>query len=31
MRYCNHRKNIFKMTINENGIEIFPDQIVDDL
>jgi len=31
MRYCKHRKNIFKMTINENGIEIFPDQIVDDL
>ena len=31
MRYCKHRKNIVKMTINDNGIEIFPDQIIDDL
>ena len=31
MRYSNHRKNIYEMKINENGIEIFPDQIVVDL
>ena len=28
MRYCNHIKNIIKMDINNNGVEIFPDQIL---
>ena len=29
MRYCKHRKNIVKMKINDDGFEIFPDQIID--
>lgn len=29
MRFSSHRMNIYKMTINKNGIEIFPDQIID--
>jgi circadian clock protein KaiC len=31
MRYCKHSKNIVKMTINDNGIEIFPNNIINDL
>lgn len=31
MRYCKHRKNIVKMIINENGVEIFPEQIISNL
>jgi KaiC/GvpD/RAD55 family RecA-like ATPase len=31
MRYSKHSKNIVKMIINENGIEIFPNQIIKDL
>ncbi len=29
MRYCKHRKNIVRMKINDNGIEIYPNQILD--
>lgn len=29
MRYCKHRKNIVKMKINDKGVEIFSDQILD--
>ena len=29
MRFSNHRMNIYKMSINKNGIEIFPDHIVE--
>lgn len=28
MRYCKHNKKIVKMEINNNGVQIFPDQIV---
>jgi circadian clock protein KaiC len=31
MRFSSHRMNIYKMSINKNGIEIFPDQIVERL
>jgi KaiC/GvpD/RAD55 family RecA-like ATPase len=29
MRYCKHRKNVVKMKIKDEGIVIFPDQILD--
>jgi circadian clock protein KaiC len=28
MRYCKHNKKIVKMEINNNGVQVFPDQIV---